>query len=465
MAGFNVFWYEGPATGNQRVSGLTAEQALALQKEEDDMKKAEAAKMSAQQADADYNMKAGPALNQEISGYLKDNPTARPMQAIQSGAIKNDTIPTQEQVPQSSASQFALGSDSFNKNLSDFASKLQNESSLSGIPATDQGTGMQQQAKPSVDTETAYNGMLKGIPVEIAHDLIFQYHNGLIKPKDFLKEVAAVKKSLYDISVEENKANQASARKIKEEGMKSQGEIDKQYVVNEGSLELAGVNNAASLQRQREENASLERRETLDRTDKNANKYSERTFTLKPGQIDNLISYDDAESQINTVKNLYDESYTGFFKGRFGSIKDFFGALPEKEAAFRSAKQKFDNAMIKLQAGGAVTAQEAKRMTKELGDFTKGPEQFNAILDRTLSTISNSKSIYINGLKRSKYVVGEWDTETKPIDLTGGTNKQNTPKPALATGNIVSIKTEDEYNKLQSGTPYIGPDGKKRVKR
>lgn len=446
-----LFWYQGPSTNGQRIEGLTAEQALELQKQEDEMKKAEAAKMAAQQADADYNMKAGPALNQEIAGYLKDNPTARPMQAIQSGAIKNDTIPTQEQVPQSSASQFALGSDSFNKNLSDFASKLQNESSLSGIPATDESTGMQQQSKPAVNTETAYNGMLKGIPVEIAHDLIFQYHNGLIKPKDFLKEVAAVKKSLYDISVEENKANQASARKIKEEGMKSQGEIDKQYVVNEGALELAGVNNAASLQRQREENASQERREILDRTDKNADKYSERTFALKPAQIENLISYDDAESQINTVKNLYDESYTGFVKGRFGSIKDFFGALPEKEAAFRSAKQKFDNAMIKLQAGGAVTAQEAERMIKELGDFTKGPEQFNAILDRTLSTIGNSRSIYINGLKKSRYNVGDWDNEVRPIDLTGGTNKQNTPKPA--------VQSIDNNTKVINGVTFRKVNG------
>lgn len=396
--------------------------------------KADETAKQTQQQDAEFNMKAGTALNQEIGRYLKENPSASPMQSLQSGAIKNDTIPT----PQG-ASSFALGSDSFNDNLSNFAKQLQGESSLGGIP-TEQSEQPTSQLKPVTDTETAYNGIMKGIPVDIAQDLIFKYHNGLIKPKDFLKEVAAIKKSMYDISVEENKANQASKRAIELENRKSQNDIEKQYVVNEGPLELAGVNNEAQLQRQREENASKERVASLNAETSKSNAYSERTRALGPVQTDNLISFDDAEAQINTVKNLYDKNYTGFVKGRFGSVKDFFGALPEKEAAFRSAKQKFDNAMIKLQAGGAVTAQEATRMTKELGDFTKGPEQFNAVLDRTLSTIGNSKSIYINGLKKSKRDVGEWGNEVAPIDYSGGMNKQDTPKPALGLSATDKLK-------------------------
>jgi hypothetical protein len=403
-------------------------------------KKEEADKAAADQ-ETQFNVQMGPVLNQEIGGYLKANPEAMPMQQPQSGAIKNDTIP-QPAAPQqqSGANQFALGSDSFNQNLSNFAKTLQGESSLSGIPSTDLGSV--QQGQENIDTSTVYNGILKDIPVKTAKDLIFDFHNKLISPKEFFKTVADIKKGLNAIADEDEKANRASMRKIREQGMQSQGEVDKQYVVNEGGLEQQNAQDAAALQRIREENASKERIAAMNvagEKDKNADKYSERTFSLKPGQVENLINYDDAQAQIQTIKNLYDEAYTGFLKGRVGSIKDFFGALPEKEAAFRSAKQKFDNAMIKLQAGSAVSKAEAERMVKELGDFTKGREQFNAIIDRTLSTINNGKTIYINGLKKSKYDVGEWGNEVKPIDISGGINK--TP-----AANIIKSKSGNVYN-------------------
>jgi hypothetical protein len=234
-------------------------------------KKKEEAEKTAQAADAEFNMKAGPVLNQEIGGYLKANPEDRPMQQPQSGAIKNDTIPQPSAPQQQGANQFALGSDSFNQNLSNFAASLQNESSLSALPADNQQSSTPMGKGSAVDPKTAYNGLLKGIPADIARDLIYNYHNGLIKPREFLKEVAATKKSLNDIALEETKANQASSRKIREQGMQSQGEVDKQYVVNEGGLDQQNAQDAESLQRTREENASKERIASLTNSNKSTN--------------------------------------------------------------------------------------------------------------------------------------------------------------------------------------------------
>lgn len=458
-----LFWFKGKNTNNQRVEGLTWDQVMELDKQEREM----IAKEQSIQADAEANMKAGPALNQEISGYLKDNPTARPMQAIQSGAIKNDTIPTQEQVPQSSASQFALGSDSFNKNLSDFASKLQNESSLSGIPATDQGTGMQQQAKPSVDTETAYNGMLKGIPVEIAHDLIFQYHNGLIKPKDFLKEVAAVKKSLYDISVEENKANQASARRIKEEGMKSQGEIDKQYVVGENQIDLANVNNEAELQRLREENASKERIAATKSSEKTSKEDRALIQIDKTLRNDFLVKQRSEQLQYasntlallnsgNPVSNQAAKTQLARLSGevgvltdrdveRFGGSKALLAKMNQKVTEMTTGKLSKENQAFLVDVATAFYTAAQRSLNDRLNVLAEGQaDAFEVPIDR-IRPLINAYS-------------------AKPA-ADQNTNTTQVQKPAPATGNVVSIKTEDEYNKLQSGTPYIGPDGKKRVKR
>jgi hypothetical protein len=328
---------------------------------------------------------------------------------------------------------------------------------------------MQQQAKPSVDTETAYNGMLKGIPVEIAHDLIFQYHNGLIKPKDFLKEVAAVKKSLYDISVEENKANQASARRIKEEGMKSQGEIDKQYVVGENQIDLANVNNEAELQRLREENASKERIDATKSSEKTSKEDRALIQIDKTLRNDFLVKQRSEQLQYasntlallnsgNPVSNQAAKTQLARLSGevgvltdrdveRFGGSKALLAKMNQKVTEMTTGKLSKENQAFLVDVATAFYTAAQRSLNERLNIIATGQsEAFDVPLDR-ITPLVNSYSIS---------EVGSGNTATVP----------STPKiPAPATGNVVSIKTEDEYNKLQSGTPYIGPDGKKRVKR
>lgn len=447
-----LFWFKGKNTNNQRVEGLTWDQVMELDKQEREM----IAKEQSVQADSEFNMKAGPALNQEIAGYLKDNPTARPMQAIQSGAIKNDTIPTQEQVPQSSASQFALGSDSFNKNLSDFASKLQNESSLSGIPATDQGTGMQQQSKPAVNTETAYNGMLKGIPVEIAQDLIFQYHNGLIKPKDFLKEVAAVKKSLYDISVEENKANQASARKIKEEGMKSQGEIDKQYVVGENQIDLAGVNNEAELQRQREENASQERIASINSTN---NRYNERN-ALNAAEFG--AKEKDMLGAVEEGKLLLTGLVETFKANKFGDIGDMVGEgaakiplagkfVAGRNKEFQNQKRLAAETWLRAATGAAAPAHEVETYT----GFLPSESDPKEVADKKIENFFNKISAKASARAKIFDIEGQALEKRGLIDLANIKYEQGELVKQLITSGKSSIPKISETSSTQKSNGII----------
>jgi hypothetical protein len=208
-----VFWYQGPATNGEKIEGLTWEQAMELQKKEDDM-------LAQQKADAQM----GTNLNKEVAGYVNQNPAADPRQQQQATPLSS--------VPVSSGSpvQFGMATGgNIETGIDSLIQARQGQKTnelLNSIPATSSAQESNISQQQTANSE-AMGSLLEGIPPELTKDLIWQYHQGALSPSKFVKEIANIRKELVGIKREKDKASYESGLRINEQNVEDQGVMDR----------------------------------------------------------------------------------------------------------------------------------------------------------------------------------------------------------------------------------------------
>jgi hypothetical protein len=126
---------------------------------------------------------------------------------------------------------------------------------------------------------------------------------------------------------------------------------------------------------------------------------------LSETHVVGLTGLQEAASTLDEAINQFNDKYVGVFSGRYGNIKEAIGTVPEGEAVFRSFAQRFQNALIKANAGAAVSEQEMQRMVKETFDYNLNPKTYLAKVKANLAFVKYRNDLLISNLEGANYDV------------------------------------------------------------
>lgn len=282
------FSYVGPATNGQKISWLTYEEAMELQKQEDQMVKE-------QQQDAAL----APAVNKAVSSYAAEKGISReelsgqapkPIQYAKGGEImaNGQVAKPGYQLPRDPLSQRFDDLQAKSEDTSELESVLSAVPPQRGSPGAAQsvtvtpGTavptwsplGMAQDNEPSTpQSGGVLSKLLSDLPDEIAQPLLIRYHAGEkgFGPSKFLAEVRKAKEEMLAIKRQET-VTKAS----------TDADLAKQAKVSEGQLANTKLAGDKSIEERRiaEENANYRARLAAQTAgDKGGNDpYAERTL-------------------------------------------------------------------------------------------------------------------------------------------------------------------------------------------
>jgi hypothetical protein len=177
---------------------------------------------------------------------------------------------------------------------------------------------------------------------------------------------------------------------------------------------------------------------------------------MKQPQIDAVTAFDNGLVQLETVSNLMDKKFVGQIDGRVGSVKQKFGMLGDQEAMFRSAIATFENELLKLRSGAAVTESEYERFRKEVANTNVPVDQFVATLKANVTALKNKKSVYLTNLKKAGVDIAGFENDLTPVNTNPGS--------ADASSVIPKVTGASDYNSIPSGSQYYDPNGNLRTK-
>jgi hypothetical protein len=186
--------------------------------------------------------------------------------------------------------------------------------------------------------------------------------------------------------------------------------------------------------------------------DSNASAFGNRVLPTET--VDKLADFNVIDSQMQRVRDNFDESFVGLAKPLFGKGKQYLqNSATEKGAKFYQNLDSIRNQIIYLRSGKQINEQEYKRLMKEFPDEYKSVTDFNAKLDNFQEVFQDIYKQRVEAYGKAGYNVGKFEpTLGKPS------------KPKTITQNArLEFNSEDEVpDNLPAGTViYIG--GRKAV--
>ena len=154
-------------------------------------------------------------------------------------------------------------------------------------------------------------------------------------------------------------------------------------------------------------------------------------------EISDLISL---RNSVDTIDSLYKPDYVGIVNGNplLASIKEQTGVgVDTQEVQFRRITNDLSDRLLRARSGAQINEQEYKRLLKIVPEPTLSPDAFKARLNSFRDDLDN--------------VI---DTKKEILEGTGNRPVSGVPK----------ISGDADFDKLPSGTIFIGPDGKRRIK-
>jgi hypothetical protein len=394
-----LFWYKGPSSNGEVWHNLTLEEWQNFEKQDKEL-------LQKQQSDA----RLAPVINKQVSDYVKEK------------GIADQVTPYKESVPQSFRT---ATTDPISKAFGDIQANNEDTTELENVltqatlqrppvQSAAQTTQLPQQQGLSPDVEQVATqpkgtlaSLMSDLPDEIIQPLLIQYNTGDIKPSELLKQIKEAKANLYEIKKGENKAKMESGLRVAEGAPKIASEEKIASGRDETDIKVAQINAAAQKAAQDARNA-----------------YSERTIMLKPPQVELITNYDNSLNAIDVINNMFDEKYIGVAKGRVGSVKQYLGLLGKEESIFRTAISEYQNELLKLRSGAAVTVPEYERFKKEVADVNSSPDQFKTVLARQRKYLENKKITTLKNWQKVGYNLGELEYGIGDIDTYEGGKNQ-----------------------------------------
>lgn len=106
-----------------------------------------------------------------------------------------------------------------------------------------------------------------------------------------------------------------------------------------------------------------------------------------PSERTALASTEASIDSLNNLKTLFDESFTGPFAGRKGSILNVFGLNPPKQEAFIAASAAFRNQVIKEITGAQMSESEATRILEQVPSETDASSVWLAKYEQSIQNL------------------------------------------------------------------------------
>lgn len=185
----------------------------------------------------------------------------------------------------------------------------------------------------------------------------------------------------------------------------------------------------------------------------------EKLKTPSTTQVDQLSGLDILSSKIEELKKTPASivaSNVGWLDSLLGGIQSATGlgtaSSVKQNEAFRTAVDTLIGEYSFGRGGKSLTVNEREILGKYLPSLSNSDSAFASRLESFGNLVKELKSSKLSALEDSGYNVSRFGTQ--PSGQGGATSK--TP---------VSISTKQERDALQSGTQYVGPDGKIATKQ
>jgi hypothetical protein len=151
---------------------------------------------------------------------------------------------------------------------------------------------------------------------------------------------------------------------------------------------------------------------------------------VSEAEVNGITGLQEAVATLDGAIDTFNKDYVGVFKGRFKNMEEAIGSIGADPAVFRSNATRFQNALIKANAGAAVSDQEMKRMVSETFDFKLKPDTYMAKMKNNLAYVKLKNDLRIKtlgstGRDISNFKIYNVDTEDynkkqKTLDADSG---------------------------------------------
>lgn len=132
---------------------------------------------------------------------------------------------------------------------------------------------------------------------------------------------------------------------------------------------------------------------------------AERGKTLPAGEVDKIAETRQFISQLKRAGELFKPEYAGPVTQWTRWAKGMTSGLPADETEFRSLVSNFENTLLKLRSGAAVTQQEFDRIKRELPQFGDPPKTFPIKLRVAREALENVLSAKEQTFRAAGYFV------------------------------------------------------------
>ena len=171
---------------------------------------------------------------------------------------------------------------------------------------------------------------------------------------------------------------------------------------------------------------------------------------LPPTETDKVTALDNSFKSINSILTNFNPEFVGPIAGRWGSIKEYFNALPTEEAKFRTTQAEVTNLLRNALFGGALTPNEAKAFKNQMANYNMTPETYISTLREIQSRVAEKRKSFLSNLSPT-YI-------TQPLE-------EKAPSSFVPSTGVKMINTQAEYDALQIGEKYVDSQGNPGQKR
>jgi hypothetical protein len=174
--------------------------------------------------------------------------------------------------------------------------------------------------------------------------------------------------------------------------------------------------------------------------------------------MEKLSSIYEFQGKLIDVEALFDPDVVGPIAGRWAGFRErynipFTESPTSDQIIFRQITQMIGDDLVRLRSGAAISIPEYDRLMKMMPDPNLPPKTFKAKLEGLQRAFSRMVEAKQRILRETGYIV------------PGETQLPTTKSKSISSKVIPTIKTQQEYDALPSGSTYKDDEGNIGVKK
>lgn len=376
-----TYWFQGKASGNTKMTGLSATEYLDLIKREEEIERQGATEQEAlaREAALGPQVSAGIRAYEAVRGQPQDQPIIPPQPEPEGQMIGAGTQPQRR----FSAARF--GEPGFEETIN---AAVQEQQAATEKPFEslrgDSGSMMSRMAgttyegftEPQMRKERQMSGpmlqLLEDVPQEMADDLIAQYRMGTLKADGLTKQLISIKKTLREDAAAKKKEAFSSKLKIGEEAAKQEAMTGREEKKIESEEEIKRMQDETDRYI-----ADLNNRTKLELERMKQDK-------AKGGKADKEVKgLMDLKSAFDQLKEEHSGIWTGPVAGTIGKLN----ITGVERAKFNATRAQVLKTIAKAFEGARMSDIDMKFYERMIPKDTHTQKQFDGIRESMLNLV------------------------------------------------------------------------------